>query len=127
MPGTQTQVDFLSDFGLADDETVFSYDEIDRLIVRAGEAYPDSANVTNAYSRVLGVIQLKAKAVNLHDYTQGESQEKFNQVFKNIESLEKTFKEAMTLALSTYSAGRNPARFARLSRIRKPLNGGWDA
>lgn len=101
---------FRLDLGVANDETVFTNAEVDALYARA-EAKHTAGEAADAYALLLGVRRLRAKAVTLADYEQGDSAEKLNQVYKNLEALERSI-EARYNATATAALGT--MRYARL-------------
>lgn len=97
MTTTQQRTDLRLDLGLPDDEAGFTSTEIDRLYVRAAAAYSDTACI-EAYVRVLACDQLRAKAVTLADYTEGDSQEKLSQVFDHLGKLRAVYADNLAAA-----------------------------
>jgi hypothetical protein len=95
--------DLRADFGLADDETVFTNTEVDRLFVRAGERYTATDSI-EAYARVLACKQLRGKAANLTDYTQNETTEKLSQIFANLTKMQHDFEVDLAAAERAGSA-----------------------
>lgn len=101
---TATQrADLRADFGLADDETVFTNAEVDRLFVRAAVSYSTDGEI-EAYARVLGCNQLRAKAVNMTDYTANDSSEKLSQVFTHLDALKSGFEKDLAASVKANSA-----------------------
>lgn len=88
---TETQrADLRADLGLADDETVFTDAELDRLYVRSEARYTATDSI-EAYARVLACKQLRAKAANLTDYSQNDTSEKLSQIFANLSKMQLGF------------------------------------
>ncbi len=101
---TDTQrADLRADLGLDDDETVFTDDELDRLYVRAGDRYT-ATDCIEAYVRVLGCKQLRAKASNMTDYTQNDTQEKLSQIFANLGKMQADFESELIAATKSSAA-----------------------
>jgi hypothetical protein len=95
---TDTQRDDLrADLGLPADETVFTDVELDRLYVRAEARYTNT-NSIEVYARVLACKQLRAKAANLTDYTQNETQEKLSQIFANLGKMQADFESELVIS-----------------------------
>ncbi len=74
----EQRADLQADIGIADDESVFTNDELDRLYTRAGEDY----NLTVVFA----LRQLLVSAARLTDYTAGQSSEKLSQVREGLKT-----------------------------------------
>lgn len=110
---TATQrTNFRLDLGLADDETVFTDDEIDALFIRAAAKY-SVTEVKEAYVLVLGARQLRNKSASLTDYEANDSSEKLSQVFKN---LDKLYADLYGEFVAVRDANRSSMRVARPKR-----------
>ncbi len=104
MATTAQRSDLRIDLGLDDDEDVFDNDAVDRLFVRAGERYGDSEAV-EACARVLACKQLRNKAASLTDYDQNDSSEKLSQVFKQLDTMQKSFEADLAAAVRSSDSG----------------------
>lgn len=98
---TQTQrTNFRLDLGLNDDETVFTDTEVNNIFTRAGAKYT-ATDVIEAYTRVIGCVQLRNKTANQVDYKENDSDEKLSQIFKNLDRMKADFAQALKEAIKS--------------------------
>lgn len=99
MPTAQQRDDVREDLG--ESSSSLTDAKIDRLYARAEADYPDNDRAVEAQVRILALRQLKSEASKRVDYTQGESEEKLSQVYKQIDGLLKDFMADLTSAIAT--------------------------
>lgn len=93
------RIRLLRDFGVAENSTVFSPDELT-------EIWDELNGVTNAFNRRRAALAVMFErtlnsAVKLHDYTAGETGEKLSQVVANLEKRYAEYKPYLVDALAT--------------------------
>jgi len=110
MATAEQREQFRLDLGLDNDESVFPDDEIDGLYARAEATHGTGTDASDAYALLLGVRRLRARAVTLTDYEQGDSSEKMSQIYKHLAEMEKAIEArygaAVALQTSTLRYGK---------------------
>jgi hypothetical protein len=108
------------DVGLAADDIVTLPDaQAQSNFDRAALVYTDPANPMGAqyaYTRVITIEQLYAKAVTQTDYTQNNSQEKASQLFDHYKALLDLWKGKMSDAIAGGGSGGGTAIFEVINR-----------
>jgi hypothetical protein len=108
------------DVGLATDDTASLPDEQAQANMdRAALLYPDPLNpagAQDAYTRVITIEQLYAKAVTSTDYTQNNSQEKASQLFDHYKALLDMWKGKLSNCVAGIAAGGGSALFEVVNR-----------
>lgn len=103
------------DVGMAPDDIVSLPDaQAESNFDRAELIYPDPTNPAGgqfAYTRVLTIEQLYAKAVTQVDYTQNNSQEKASQLFDHYKGLLDLWKSKVSDAIAGGGSGGGTAIF----------------
>lgn len=89
--------DLQADIGIADDEQVFTDQELQRLFARAGEVYNKAL--------VFALRQLRTNAAKFTDYTQNASSEKRSQMFEHLSKLLKDAEAATGMSGGKLSSG----------------------
>jgi len=116
------------DCGLAADDTVTLPDaQAADNFARAATVYPDPNNPAGAqlaYTRVITLEQLYAKAVTQTDYTQNNSQEKASQLFDHYKLLLDLWNGKLTNAAMGITAGGGTALFSLIDPINRS-SGRW--
>lgn len=97
-PTTQQIADLRADIG-DETETAFTDDEITRIWARVAAA--DNATDQHEAALALMARQLMANAAKFADYTAGDTSEKRQQIFQNLEKLYKMYKPALNAVLNT--------------------------
>lgn len=118
-----TQSDYQSlriDVGLAPDDVITLPDaQAESNFQRAAVIYPDPNNPLGAqyaYTRVITLEQLYAKAVTQTDYTQNNSQEKASQLFDHYKALLDMWKGKVSDAIAGGGSGGGTAIFEVIKR-----------
>ena len=99
---------FRQDIGLAaDDEEGLSNDEAADIYAEAAETYTGVASL-KAGTRVIALGRMMADSAKLTSYTQNNTREELDEVFKNLKSLEANWQSKLDRALANESVVARP-------------------